>query len=120
MPTEKFQSTRESEFLPTIHRRAREAIWRALDAGAKRYERNRDLPALAGLDPRALAEDTIEQSEVILARLARALRAERKRALSGHWTYDLNRHVALRQAHLAETTRLQEIKTGKFAAGPPA
>ena len=81
----------------------------ALRAGAKHYERNRDLPGLAHLDPRDLAEDTIESAETILARLARALRAERNRARSGHWTYDLNRHIALRQAYLAESARLRRM-----------
>ena len=38
----------------------------------------------------------------ILTRLARALRAERNRGRAGHWTYDLNRHIALKQAYAAE------------------
>jgi hypothetical protein len=31
----------------------------------------------------------------ILAKLRRALRAERRRGVSGHWTYDLARHAEL-------------------------
>lgn len=37
----------------------------------------------------------------ILGRLDRALRLERRRGIAGHWTYDLNRHAALRAAQLA-------------------
>ncbi len=48
----------------------------------------------------------------IVAGLERALRAERCRARSGHWTYDLNRHIALRQAYLAEAERLRAMKSG--------
>jgi hypothetical protein len=43
----------------------------------------------------------------LIGKLRRALRAERNKARSGHWTYDLNRHIALRQAYLAETERMQ-------------
>jgi len=50
---------------------------------------------------------------MILARLERALRAERNRARSGHWTYDLNRHIALRQAYLAESERLRALKNAR-------
>lgn len=38
----------------------------------------------------------------IIRRLERALRAERRRGQSGHWTYDLHRHLALKQALAAE------------------
>jgi hypothetical protein len=95
-------------------------MWRALRAGAKHYERNRDLPGLAYLDPRDLAEDSIEKAEAIVGRLARALRAERRRARSGHWTYDLNRHIALRQAHLDETARLRKMMARQAGAEPAA
>lgn len=34
----------------------------------------------------------------ITAKLSRLLERERIRGLRGHWSYDLNRHIALRQA----------------------
>ena len=43
-----------------------------------------------------------------LARLARSLRDERKRGRAGHWSYDLNRHLALTQAYEAEKKRLHQ------------
>jgi hypothetical protein len=38
----------------------------------------------------------------VLGKLRRALRAERRRATSGHWSYDLNRHLAHVSAYKAE------------------
>jgi hypothetical protein len=96
-----------------IDRAAQGAVHGAVRAGATRYERMRDLPALIRLDPFADIGDTPEAIEAILSRLERALRAERNRARSGHWTYDLNRHIALRQAHLAETERLAAAKAAR-------
>ena len=95
-----------------VRQRVDGALAQTLRAGAAIYERARDLPRLARLDPRDLMADTVEGAEAILARLKRALRAERNRARSGHWTYDLNRHIALRQAYVAETERLRVLKTG--------
>ena len=89
---------------------AARAIRHRLKAGADRYDRTRDLPGLARVDPRDLTADTFETANAILMQLERALRAERKRARSGHWSYDLNRHIALRQAHTAETERLQDLR----------
>jgi len=38
----------------------------------------------------------VQKSNVlILLTLRRALRAERRRALAGHWSYELNRHLGL-------------------------
>ena len=120
MPLESYLRIQKDEFPQPLHLRAQGAMRRVLRAGAKRYERNRDLPGLTHLDPRDLAEDTIESAETILARLARALRAERKRARSGHWTYDLNRHIALRQAHLAESARLRRMMARQAGDQPAA
>ncbi len=93
-----------------LQRGARTAIESSVKAGAELYERERDLPRLVRIEPRSLGAETIGDVETIVARLERALRAERNRARSGHWTYDLNRHIALRQAHLAETGRLAALK----------
>jgi hypothetical protein len=43
----------------------------------------------------------------VLGKLRRALRAERRRATSGHWSYDLHRHLALVSAYKAELARLK-------------
>lgn len=96
-----------------IGARAARSLERVFRAGAKAYDRRRDLPGLIRLDPFTEIADTNEAAEAILARLERALRAERNRARSAHWTYDLNRHIALRQAYLAEAERLMAMKAGR-------
>jgi hypothetical protein len=100
----------------------RVAAGRALDqvvrAGADLYERERDLPRLAHLTSMEAAADRPDAVEAVVRRLERALRAERMRARSGHWTYDLNRHIALRQAYRAETERLALLRGAKAPLAP--
>ena len=83
-------------------RRLTLAIKTTVKAGVAHYDRGRHLPGLIGIDPGVLSGGGAMLKEAILARLKRALRAERQRAKSGHWAYDLNRHIALRQALIAE------------------
>ena len=75
-------------------------------AGLGAYERKRVLPRLIPVTQAELAGDGAEAARGIVARLERALRAERRRGRAGHWTYDLNRHIALSQALGAERRRL--------------
>ena len=44
-------------------------------------------------------------ARLALMKLRRALRAERRRGLAGHWSYDLNRHLGL-SAYKGELARL--------------
>lgn len=67
-------------------------------SGGSGYDRRRILPRLIALDPRQLDDEEPDLAPVIARRLKRALRAERCRGRAGHWTYDLNRHLALLQA----------------------
>jgi hypothetical protein len=69
-----------------------------VDAGSGCYLRARDLPRLIALWPHELADQSPEGSLLILSKLRRALRAERRRALAGHWSYELNRHLGLMTA----------------------
>ena len=71
-------------------------------AGAKEYVRSRDLPGLISLWPAEIADVSTEGSLLILGKLRRALRAERRRGSAGHWSYDLNRHLGLWSAYKAE------------------
>ena len=48
------------------------------------------------------------------AALCLCFRIERNKARAGHWTYDLNRHIALRQAFLAESERLAGVRSGRI------
>jgi hypothetical protein len=52
--------------------------------------------------PHEIEDESLSGSQKILARLRQALRAERRRGLSGHWTYDLARHVELLRVYRAE------------------
>jgi len=69
------------------------------DAG---YVRARDLPKLVALWPSEIAAMSLADHARLLAKLRRALRAERQRGLGGHWTYDLARHAQLLRAYRAE------------------
>ncbi|MBN9022365.1 MAG: hypothetical protein J0H08_09810 [Rhizobiales bacterium] len=70
--------------------------------GCRRYDRARHLPRVIPVGPDEVADSSPEGRRAILRKLARALRAERSRGRAGHWTYDLNRHIALSQAFAAE------------------
>ncbi len=96
---------------------AEAVIDRSMRAGAQLYDRNRDLPRLILIDPPTDVGESPTELELIVVRLQRALRAERNRARVGHWTYDLNRHIALHQAYLAESERLAVLKGNRHYIG---
>ena len=83
-------------------RRASSAFDRLVEAGIERYDRYRHLPRVLPIGADELHDPSPEARRKTLARLARSLRAERMRGRAGHWTYDLNRHIALAQAYAAE------------------
>lgn len=66
------------------------------------YDRTRDLPGLIAVWPAELVDMSDEGRRRLIAKLRRALRAERRRGLMGHWTYDLARHAQLLAAFKAE------------------
>ncbi len=76
------------------------------------YERARDLPKLLPLWEWELATPSEAEHARLLARLRRALRAERQRGLSGHWTYDLARHAQLLRAYRAEVAQCLKAREG--------
>jgi hypothetical protein len=69
-----------------------------------------NLPRLIPLWPHELEDESHEGGLLVLAKLRRALRAERRRGLSGHWSYDLNRHLALLSAYKGELARNRLIR----------
>ena len=81
-----------------------------VEAGAGCYVRARDLPRLIALWPHELCDQTSEGSLLILSKLRRALRAERRRVLAGHWSYELNRHLGLMTAYKAELGLMRRAK----------
>ena len=93
-----------------IRSAAKATLLRVIAAGVEVYDRDRHLPRLSPLEPKDLRDSRPETRRAIVARLARALRAERNRGRAGHWTYDLNRHIGLRQAYAAERQLLAEMR----------
>jgi hypothetical protein len=84
------------------------AVREVVAAGVEHYDRERDLRRLIRATSAELTGTDAATRRALLARLARALRAERMRGRAGHWTYDLNRHIALRQAYEAERALLRK------------
>jgi len=80
------------------------------EAGAAAYLRARDLPKLIALWPHELDDHSPEGCRRVLVKLRSALRAERRRALSGHWSYDLNRHLGLLSAYKGELAGLSRLE----------
>ena len=87
----------------TVLRQAPPSIAMVMAVGSDGYERSRHLARLLPIGTDEIADKSPAARQAILAKLSRALRAERNRGRSGHWTYDLNRHLALSQAHAAES-----------------
>ena len=56
------------------------------------------LRLLCGIDLDDVLAGTPQDLTKAVARLKRMIVRERRKGLSGHWSYDLNRHVALKQA----------------------
>lgn len=84
---------------------ASSALAADIRAGAGRYVRERDLRRLIPVGPEMISDLSEANQLRIVALLARSLRSERQRGRSGHWTYDLNRHIGLAQAYAAESRR---------------
>ncbi len=97
---------------------ARESLARVLAAGVEAYDRRRMLPRLIRATPDELDDGSDGMRRALILRLARALRSERNRGRAGHWTYDLNRHIGLRQAYIAEK-RAEAARKGAIPAAAP-
>ena len=52
----------------------------------------------------------------MLAKLRRALRAERRRGVAGHWTYDLARHVELLHLYRQELAMVRAMSSPREGA----
>jgi hypothetical protein len=70
-------------------------------------DRRTALARLLPLWPHELEDESPTGRRYLLARLRRALRAERCRGIAGHWTYDLARHVELLRVYRAELAALR-------------
>jgi hypothetical protein len=70
------------------------------------YDRRAELARILPLWPRELDDESPSGRRRILAKLRCALRAERRRGIAGHWTYDLPRHVELLRVYRLEAASL--------------
>ncbi len=74
------------------------AFVRAKTATVQRAGQTAALFIMAGIDlADALNADAAERTRIV-ARLERMIERERQRGARRHWSYDLNRHIALKQA----------------------
>lgn len=113
--------TERSSIVPALNLAAQPARRRAPPAAVvrtpSRYCRATDLPKLVGLWPAELADTSVAGREHLIAKLRRALRQERLRGLSGHWSYDLARHSQLLAAYSCEVEALKRSAAVAVAAG---
>ena len=63
---------------------------------------------ISGIDLALALKSAGEERKRIILRLERLLERERLKGMRRHWSYDLNRHIALKQAF----DRLRGIETG--------
>jgi hypothetical protein len=66
------------------------------------YDRRTELPRALPLTLHELEDESPSGRRRVLARLRAALRAERRRGIAGHWTYDLARHAELLRVYRLE------------------
>lgn len=80
-------------------------------AGSLRpYQRQLDLTQLIPLWPRQREDYSADGTLFIINMLRKALRSERNRGKSGHWTYSLFRHKALIDALAEEKKNLHKAR----------
>ena len=84
----------------------RPARIRAMRPARPEYDRRTTLCSVLALWPQEIEDDSLAGRLRIVAKLRRALRAERQRGLAGHWTYDLARHAELLRAYKQELRAL--------------
>jgi len=78
------------------------------------------LQIVCGLDLVAVLAASRDDREKALARVSRMVKRERHRGATRHWSYDLNRHIALKQVcdrlrATLEPERTTTTETAKFS-----
>jgi hypothetical protein len=95
--------------MSSLHKKTTSHPSLAQKPAARPYDRLAQLPRLIGLWPSEMQDYSAAGTSRILALLRKALRSERARGRSGHWTYDLNRHLALAESLKAEQSHLRAL-----------
>ena len=91
------KKTQVHRYVPHYRHAARATLSRDASShkSSRPYDRRSELPRILPLWPHELADESFEGRRNIVCKLRRALRAERRRGIAGHWTYDLARHAEL-------------------------
>ena len=98
----------------TYRSSAKQALESAITASLAAYDRHAILARLHRLSSETIRSQTVNAAKQVVEEIERAMRRERAR--SGHWTYDLNHHIALHVAHRAETARLAGLRARDASA----
>jgi hypothetical protein len=80
-------------------------------------DRRRAIAQVLPVWPHELEDESLAGRERLLTRLRSALRAERRRGICGHWTYDLARHVELLRLYRAELAAVSRYRIASRAPG---
>lgn len=91
-----------------LARAASAALDESLRASLEKYDRKRTLAGFHRLTREIIDSETPAAARRVVAEIEQAIRRERARR--GHWTYDLNRHIALHVAQRAERARLSRLR----------
>ncbi len=94
---------------------SREAFLRRKETENAESRQRAALQLLAGIDLDDLLGVPDRERDRMTARLKRALERERQRGLRRHWSYDLNRHIALKQALDRLSKKQLEPRAGNAA-----
>jgi hypothetical protein len=76
-------------------------------------DRRAALSRVLALWPHELDDLSAAGRRNLVAKLKRALRAERRRGVAGHWTYDLARHCELLHLYRQELATLKAMRAGR-------
>ncbi len=90
-------------------------IRRRRGSGRRDEERLGAIARLLPVWPHEIADRSEAGRRRLVAKLARALRAERRRGIAGHWSYDLARHAALLRLYREELAMLRSGPAGEAA-----
>ena len=100
----------------------RPARIRAIRTPRPAFDRRTALTRALALWPGEVDDLSAAGRQHMLARLRGALRAERRRGIAGHWTYDLARHVELLHLYRQELAMVRAMNATRedARAGVPS
>jgi hypothetical protein len=101
-PSRRPQTHTRRKAPPWLVRPPKPSIVGAIRPARLEHDRRAAIAKVLALWPHEIEDESLSGRERILAKLRQALRAERRRGLSGHWTYDLGRHVELLRVYREE------------------